>query len=288
MLAGMRKRGTMNNPSLTLEEIHAICLDMLRQVDKICRAENIQYFLSGGTLLGAIRHKGFIPWDDDIDLMMPRPEYERFRAVAPKHLPKRYSMEFPDRSDDYAFPWIRICDRHTAVEDSGMQKARTQTLFLDIFPIDGLPSNPTCANLFFKKIRAYDVLLKCARKKELYPDERLRWLKRPLMALTRLRRLPKYALSLDRAARRRSFERSKYAGVCVITHYGSRERMPAEVFRGCTQVTFEEMRVPAPIGYDTYLRGLYGDYMQLPPEDKRQSLHNLNASIVSEEERHEN
>ena len=76
--------------------------------------------------------------------------------------------------------------------------------------------------------------------------------------------------------------------MCVVTHYGSRERMPAEVFRGAVNVTFEGLTVPAPVGYDTYLRGLYGDYMQLPPEEKRVSLHNLNAWIIPEEERNAN
>lgn len=275
----------MDNQYLTLDEIHAILADMLRLVDKICKAEGIQYFLSGGTLLGAIRHQGFIPWDDDIDLMMPRPEFERFLAVAPHYMDNRYSLAFPRLTKDYAFPWIRIHDNHTAIVDSGMQKARTQTLFLDIFPIDGLPSNPRLSDGFFKWIRLHDILLKCARKKDLYPDERLKWLKRPLMALTRIRPLENYAYGMNRAAARFSFEKSKYAGVCVVTHYGSRERMPAEVFRGSVDVPFEGERFPAPIGYDTYLRSLYGDYMTPPPADKRASLHNILAMIVSEEDR---
>jgi len=275
----------METQYLTLDEIHAILADMLRLVDRICRKERIQYFLSGGTLLGAIRHKGFIPWDDDIDLMMPRPDFERFLEVAPKYMSKRYSMAFPGRFPEYAFPWIRIHDNHTAIDDSGMQHARTQTLFLDVFPLDGLPSNDALSELYFKKVRAWDILLKCARKKDLYPDERLRWLKRPLMALTRLRKLESYALSVNKSAARIPFERARYAGALVITHYGSRERMPAEVFRGSVSVPFEGELFPAPIGYHTYLRRLYGDYMQLPPEDKRGSLHNIRARIVSEEER---
>ena len=275
----------METQYLTLDEIHAILLDMLRLVDRICKNENIQYFLSGGTLLGAIRHKGFIPWDDDIDLMMPRPDYERFLEAAPKYMNKRYSMAFPGRFPEYAFPWIRIHDNHTAIDDSGMQNARTRTLFLDIFPLDGLPSNEIASKLYFRKIRFWDILLKCARKKDLYPDERLRWLKRPLMALTRVRRLENYALSVDKSAARLSFEKSRYAGALVITHYGERERMPAEVFRGAVDVVFGDELFPAPIGYHTYLKGLYGNYMQLPPEDKRGSLHNIRARIVSEEDR---
>lgn len=275
----------MEKKYLSLEEYHALLFKMLEQVDSVCHAERLRYFLSGGTLLGAIRHKGFIPWDDDIDLMMPRPDYEIFLKNAARHLPKRYQLAYPDRTEDYAQPWIRIFDTYTDVDDSGMQRARTRSLFIDIFPIDGLPTSERLSNLSFRRVRAWDILLKCARKKELYPEERLKWLKRPLMAITRLRPLPKYALSVDKAARRYSFERAHYAGVMTVTHYGSRERMPAEVFRGSVQAPFEGGQFPVPIGYHTYLSRLYGDYMQLPPEDKRVSDHNLRAFLIPEEDR---
>ena len=275
----------MEKKYLSLEEYHAVLFDMLKQVDSICHAERLRYFLSGGTLLGAIRHRGFIPWDDDIDLMMPRPDYEIFLKRAEKRLPKRYILAFPDRTKDYSQPWIRIFDTRVAVDDSGMQRTLTRSLFVDIFPIDGLPSNRTLSNLCFKRVRAWDILLKCARRKALYPDERLKWLKKPMMALTRVRPLPKYAVSLNKSARRCSFERAHYAGVLATTHYGSRERMPVEVFRGSVQVPFEGGFFPAPIGYDTYLSRLYGDYMQLPPEEKRVSEHNLHAYLISEEEK---
>ena len=118
----------MEKKYLSLEEYHAVLFDMLKQVDSICHAERLRYFLSGGTLLGAIRHKGFIPWDDDIDLMMPRPDYEIFLKKAEKRLPKRYILAFPDRTKDYSQPWIRIFDTRVAVDDSGMQRTLTRSL----------------------------------------------------------------------------------------------------------------------------------------------------------------
>ena len=275
----------MEKRYLSLEEYHALLFDMLKQVDAICKAEHLTYFLSGGTLLGAIRHKGFIPWDDDIDLMMPRPDYEIFLQKAEKRLPKRYTLAFPDRTENYSQPWIRIMDKYVAVDDTGMQRTATGSLFVDIFPVDGLPSNETLSNLCFKRVRAWDILLKSARRKALYPYERLQWLKKIMMKLTRIRPLPKYAVSLNKSARRYSFERAHYAGVLATTHYGNRERMPVEVFRGSVRVPFEGGMFPAPIGYHTYLSKLYGDYMVLPPEEKRVSEHNLYAYMIREVEK---
>lgn len=270
---------------MTQKEIQAVCMDMLRLVDKICKAENIPYYLSGGTLIGAIRHKGFIPWDDDIDVMIPRPEFERFLKAAPKYVPARYRMVHCSLPGDYAMPWIRMWDLHTKLVPSHTQKVFTAHLFLDVFPIDALPTNKRLSDLFFKKIRFYDILLKCARRKALWPDERLQWLKKILMAFTNIRQPRQWACSLDKAAKTRSFAKAKYAGVVTVTHYGSRERMPIEIYRGSVPVTFEGETFPAPIGYDTYLRNLYGDYMQLPPVEKRASQHNLEAYMIPEEER---
>ena len=140
-----------------------------------------------------------------------------------------------------------------------------------------MPSNPRLAAAFFKEIRARDALFRL-RAQEGLPARRA-----PAMAEAAAHgadpraRAERYALSLCRAAGRLSFEKARYAGVCVITHYGSRERMPVEVFRGAVDLPFEGRRYPAPIGYATYLRALYGDYMRLPPESERVSLHNLKA-----------
>lgn len=276
---------TNEKRELSLAEIQAREYELLKQFDAYCKRHSLTYCLCGGTLLGAVRHKGFIPWDDDIDLMMPRPDFERFLKVAPQHMGKRYALAHPRVRNDYAMPWVRVWDLHTRIRHSQVQKVYTSTLFLDIFPIDGLPANPKLCKLFFEEIRARDILLKCARRTGLYQDERQQTLKRTLMRLTSFRSPISWARGLDRAAMRHDFAKAKYAGVCTVTHYGMRERMPAEVFRGATHVTFEGESYPAPIGYHTYLSRLYGDYMTLPPEDQRRTSHRIEASIVSEEDR---
>ena len=268
---------------MTLPEIQARGLGMLRFMDDICRREGLTYWLSGGTLLGAVRHKGFIPWDDDVDLMMPRPDYERFLALAGRCSNRDYAIVTPYLNRDYAMPWARVWDLGTRVDLTHMVKAGSETLFLDIFPVEGLPDSPRGCALWFKRVRLRDILLKCSRKADLWDHERLKALKRALMAVTSILPPNFYARRLDRfCARHGHFEKAKNAGVCLITHYGSRECMPAGVFRGTEPVEFCGQHFPAPAGWDTYLRRLYGDYMKLPPEEKRASLHRLKARLVKE------
>ncbi|MBQ8507701.1 MAG: LicD family protein [Clostridia bacterium] len=251
--------------NLTTREIQLSCLEVLKEFDALCKANRLTYFLSGGTLLGAIRHKGFIPWDDDVDVMMPRADYERLLSLKN---PRVYSVE----GGNYGRPWARMADEGTRRSSEALFTEDTSGTYIDIFPIDGVPEGKLAAKLFYRRIRLYDMLWRTAMRNSIGEKERMRALKKIAAALLRpigprpfARRMNKIAMAQDYGG--------KYRGVSMITHYDAREKMPAGVFDHAVEVDFEGLRLPAPCGYDAYLTRLYGDYMVLPPEHRR-ATHN--------------
>ena len=259
----------MSQTFLTTRQIQLVGLNMLKHFDSVCREHNLTYFLSGGTLLGAVRHQGFIPWDDDVDVMMPRPDYNRLLEIASQASTERFV--FLSRTEgSYETPYLRVMDTHTVVMQNGYLDQSVPHLFLDIFPIEGLPDNEKACRAFYKKMRAYDIMYQSVRKVKFRENERLQWLKTCVHYFARITGgTSAWCRRFDRAAQKIPFGTTKHSGVCLIAHYGFRECMPAEVFNDTVNVTFEGMEFPAPVGYDRYLSGLYRNYMQLPPEDKR-------------------
>jgi len=252
---------------MTLREVQLSCLDIMKAFDAFCKENKLTYYLSGGTLLGAVRHQGFIPWDDDVDLMMPREDYQRM-----------LTLDFPDpnygffcleKMADYSRPWVRMTDKRTVISGMAHYSGDTQAICIDIFPIDGVPAGRLATKLFFKRIRLNDALCKSAKRNYTPEGERFRRLKAVLRALLTPIGARRLALRMNRIAMAHPFATSAYRGVSMVTHYGEREKMPAGVFDHSVELPFEGLPFPAPNGYHEYLSRLYGDYMQLPPEHAR-------------------
>ena len=121
-----------------LEELHQIETDILTAIDEICRKENIRYYLAGGTLLGAVRHKGFIPWDDDIDIAMPRDDYERFLKVMRKGAHPYYKILALEYKEDYPYTFAKVVDTRTRLQEEIGKDLPEMGVFIDIFPLDGM------------------------------------------------------------------------------------------------------------------------------------------------------
>ena len=125
---------------MEVKDIQSNCLDTLVVVDQICKRHNLRYYLVGGTMLGAVRHGGFIPWDDDVDIAMPRADYEKFLRIAPEELTKDRSLQTYSLVN-YPIHFIKVIDNRTAVVEKSLKHQGLKTeIFIDVFPLDGVPN----------------------------------------------------------------------------------------------------------------------------------------------------
>lgn len=252
------------------DEIQSICFEIFQEIRRVCEENDLKYFLSGGTLLGAVRHKGFIPWDDDLDIMMPREDYEKLLE-----LKEQISFSTSTCQTDRAYTnvWMRVWDdtKYRAVwPDYGEKEIG---VFVDVFPIDYIADTWLGKRIFFSYVKWMDMKRLSAIRFAFQPGERLKVLKKCMAFYCRKKGANYYAQKMDQYLKKHSKVQKKYAGICAVTHYGMKECMPKEIFEGVQWFRFCNIEAPGPIGYDYYLKKLYGNYMVLPPVDKRKSTH---------------
>ena len=263
-----------------ITELKTIELDLLKKVHAFCKERGIRCYLSGGTMLGAVRHKGFIPWDDDVDVMMPRPDYERFcrEFSAPDA-----SVHTFKNDPDYFLPFAKVYDDRTILVEDRDPKGRS-AVGVDVFPIDGLADRDTHPEKLLRAQRRCYAFLSLRRAPPLFRRRSLRkqlahWLGAPLrlvpsfvrkaLARRALRRLDGVVSSLD-------FDSAPFAGV-VVWGYGLGEVIPQAGFASGVEIPFEDGSFFAMAGWKDYLSGLYGDYMTPPPPEKRVTHHDFRA-----------
>lgn len=262
---------------LTLQEIQAISLDILKVFDAFCRENGIRYFLSNGTLLGAVRYKKFIPWDDDIDVLVPREDYDRLIRIFRDD--DRYRLFAFEKNRDYPFPFAKLCDRTTRKVDVVYSRRRVDLgVNIDIFPLDAFHSDPAKAGREVGRIRRYMACLgytKIHRPMTDHIGERAVW--GVIIALAKMMGGQYFIKKILQECRRVPTAGSAFLGAKAWCMYGTRDIIPAEVFADTVELEFEGALFPAPIGYDTYLRCLYGDYLPEPPKEMQKSHHFIKA-----------
>ena len=256
---------------ISREESKRIMLDILKDISRFCD-NNIRYYLAAGTLIGAIRHKGFIPWDDDIDIEIPRPDYNRFIELYSKE--GKYSVCAPlDKNSIYVY--AKVYDNCTIKYELGIDYSEKQPLGvdIDIFPIDGQPDEKHYKS-FVRQTNMRRIIFRMFYYSIMKSKQEMAFKSKFIVAICKFISKNIFCRLYIKSATRYSFEYSSMAGfITPYEGYDIRHRHRKDVYRDRVKVEFENGEYWAPIGYDEYLRDVYGDYMKLPPVEQQQTHH---------------
>jgi len=261
---------------ISTSELKEIQLDILKDVHHFCTTNNIRYSLIYGTLLGAIRHKGFIPWDDDVDIAMPREDYEKF-IKSYKSANGFYNLYDYRKDADYIHSYAKIADTRTIFNENVSMKPIG--INIDIFPIDYLFDSVQECNKFIDKLCIYKRLF---RIKLVKPSKKNSFLKRIIIRIAKVLCFPisarKLTIKGNQIIQSLFSKKAKYVGLIVESEIppAYKSVFPSTMFDELIKVPFENEEFYIISSYDQWLKKMYGDYMIPPPEDLRTSPHTLN------------
>lgn len=269
------KVADLNSNMENIDKLHFVDLEIVKEVISICEQHNLLYYALGGTMLGAIRHKGFIPWDDDIDLGMPRNDYEKFLEIAPKELSKKLKLVNYRTDPDYHYYITRVLDTTTKVVETRYEHEGNYThASIDIFPLDGSPNNELLRKFYFFRVMSHRAMMALHYKTGIDPDRKRKLWERILLGI--MRRLPTEKMFnaynqkeiIDKLLKKHNMWRSIISGN-IMGAYRTVEMVPTDWYGKDTFYQFEDIKLRGIKEFDKYLTHLYGDYMKLPPEGSR-------------------
>lgn len=250
---------------IDIPEAKKMMLDILKTVAKFCDDNNLRYFIFYGTYLGALRHKGYIPWDDDIDIAMPRPDYEKFLEIFKG---ENLSVWTWRKDNNYLLPFAKVYDTRTEVHENA-DFGETFGVNIDIFPLDGLPAKQSQIKRRVEYMRFCWGMQVAATIVDYSKRSKKKRMQLGLMkAFYKVFPVQHYLTGrTEKHAKKYDFDTSEYVA-CLVWGDGMKEVFHRESLFPPRMVQFEDAEFKAP-ATDECLRVLFGDYMQLPPEDQR-------------------
>lgn len=267
---------------LLMKDIQAISLDILKKVSDICEEQHLTYFLAYGTLIGAVRHQNYVPWDDDVDIMMPRPDYEKlldyFRENAVSLMPLQ--MMNDDTVSGYPYMISRVSDSRYVLDVTN-EKSYGIGVFIDIYPLDGLGNDKGVALKLINRGKNLSSLIFLSTRKYFHKGNTKTWvkmlLKFPAFVYAKLCGKKFFSKKSLRLATMNKYEDSRYVGCVIWPTYRERDIYDKVLFEETIMVNFGKYQFRAPKRYDEILTQIYNNYMQLPPEKDRVAHHLYSA-----------
>ncbi len=266
-----------------LLKVQKIQLQMAKDIKRVCEENGIRYFMYRGTFLGAVRHKGVIPWDDDMDFGMLRPDYEKFRRLAPEKLGKEYCFQDWHTDENYALPFGKVRKRGTLYVEAKCARLPENGVYIDIYPLDFAPvEEKERKKLAFRLLHLFRLKLMKSGYTPWKEEDRTVWKKRIGYLAYQTAVLPFTHQNLIR-----TYEKLVRAVPESDTLYEQSALPIAYYFdrswcENLREYTYGDTTFAGPEDYDAFLSSLYGDYMQLPPEGKRENRHQIQEFDLGE------
>lgn len=264
------------NSTKKMTEVQVHMLNMLKQLVAIFNEYDIKYYMIGGTILGAIRHKGFIPWDDDIDLAIPRDDYDKFLEIAKDVLPDTLTLKTYNDESYHHYYFARVVDTRYKILRQGSLKEREEDLWIDLFPLDGLPRNPVIQRMHKARLLRLKLIYHFAT----FDKVNLKRPNRPLYQRAIIQFYMRWPFKskksyksildqIDKLLKKVPLDESDYYMEFMGSSIPFKETCTKEQYGEGRLYDFEDAKFVGPTDAEFYLKHVYGDYMTLPPKEKR-------------------